>query len=112
MDIVLNGDVAEPTTKTVTKVQRPKKYHVILLNDDFTPMDFVTRILKDVFFKTMQESIEIMLEVHHNGRGIAGTYTREIAETQSSTAMDIAAEHGHPLKCIIEVDDDDSESTD
>ena len=112
MDIVLSdAPVVEAETKTVTATKRPQMYHVILLNDDFTPMDFVVKLLEEIFFLTHDESLAVMLEVHHYGKGVAGTYTREVAETKMSEAMEIAELNGHPLKCTIEAANTDN-STD
>jgi len=97
-------DMADPTVQEQIKVKmtRPKRYHVILLNDDFTPMDFVVRLLADIFDRSPEESLVIMMEVHQNGRGIANTYSQEIANMKSNEAMDVAFKFSHPLKCTVE----------
>jgi len=113
MDIVMTGDpgvVAD--TKTVVKVQRPTMYKVVFLNDDFTPMNFVVKILEEVFFRDYEESLAIMLEVHHNGRGIAGVYSKEIAETKVEETNEIAALNGYPLKVIAEPDEQNNSGND
>ncbi len=105
MDIleVLNmSDIADPVQKTKVKTVKPKLYHVVFLNDDFTPMDFVTEILQQIFDRTRPEAISITLEVHHNNKGIAGTYTYELAEQKIYEAMDLAKIHGYPLSLITE----------
>jgi ATP-dependent Clp protease adaptor protein ClpS len=84
------------------KLGRPKKYKVVLYNDDYTPMNLVTSILVDVFNKGNQEAYSIMMSVHKRGRGVAGVYSKQIAETKVSAAKDIAREHGSPLHCEAE----------
>lgn len=109
MDIVMTDDpgvVVEP--KTVVKVQRPKMYKVVLLNDDFTPMNFVIQLLQEVFGKDHEESLAIMLEVHHFGRGIAGVYSKEIAETKVEETMALANLNEYPLRVIAEPDGSDT----
>lgn len=89
-------------TKTKQKAKRPSMYNVILLNDDFTPMDFVTQLLVELFDKSYEAAMSIMLEVHKSGRGIAGTYSKEIANEKSSDANRAASYHGYPLRTIVE----------
>ena len=84
------------------QLKEPSKYAVVLLNDDFTPMDFVIEILTRFFQKSREESERIMLQVHHQGRGVAGIYTYEIAETKVAMVNQFSQEHGHPLKTIME----------
>jgi ATP-dependent Clp protease adaptor protein ClpS len=93
-------DVAVEEAKP--EVKRPPLYKVILLNDDYTPMDFVVHILK-VFFNMNQEAAtHIMLEIHVQGKGICGSFTREIAETKVAQVNEYARENQHPLLCIME----------
>lgn len=109
MDITMT-DVIDDTaviTKTVTKVERPKLYNIIMLNDDFTPMDFVVKVLEEIFFKSREDSLAIMLEIHHLGRGIAGTYSREIADEKLNDTLEAAKINGFPLKVIIELASED-----
>lgn len=80
----------------------PGKYQVILLNDDFTPQDFVVDVLMDVFNKTEPEAVHIMLQVHYLQRGTCGVYTREVAETKLERVSTKAQKAGHPLKCVME----------
>ena len=89
------------------KLKKPPLYKVILLNDDFTPMEFVVAILQDIFRKTEEESIQVMLHVHQKGVGICGVYTREIAETKVELVMQAATNHQHPLQCTMEPDVED-----
>jgi len=77
-------------------------YKVLLLNDDYTPMDFVVEVLMQVFKKTELEATRVMLQVHHTGVGVAGIYSFEIAETKVSQVMDASSAEGHPLQCTME----------
>lgn len=77
-------------------------YQVILLNDDFTPMDFVVRILVELFYLSTEQAERVMLEVHHKGRGVCGLFTREIAETRVAQVNQAARQNEHPLLCVME----------
>lgn len=77
-------------------------YQVFLLNDDYTPMDFVVVILQQFFAKHYSMAVEIMLEVHHRGKGVCGVYTRDIAETKVAQVNEFARLNGHPLLCKME----------
>ena len=90
------GGIATVTRK---KVKRPRAYKVLLHNDDYTTMDFVVYILRKYFRKTEEEAQAIMLKVHHEGVGVCGIYTREVAETKVAEVMRAAKKHGHPLLC-------------
>ena len=96
----------ESGTKTLTrpeqKVKNPSMYKVLLLNDDYTPMDFVILILMQFFKKDEVESAKIMLEVHNNGAGKAGVYTFEVAETKVHLVNQFSNKNKHPLKCVME----------
>jgi ATP-dependent Clp protease adaptor protein ClpS len=96
-----DGDVAL-LLRTKSKVKRPSMYKVILLNDDYTPMDFVVHILERFFGKNVEEAVKIMLQVHNDGSAVCGVYTFEVAEAKSTVVMDYAQSNGHPLECIIE----------
>jgi ATP-dependent Clp protease adaptor protein ClpS len=85
-----------------TKKQDPTQYAVILLNDDYTPMDFVVNVLETVFQKSPAEAYRVMMQVHLNGRGVAGIYVWEVAETKAEKVAALAAGAGHPLKAAIE----------
>ncbi len=89
---------AEPKLKP----KRPSLYRVLLLNDDFTPMDFVIHVLETFFHKTKDEATNIMLRVHHEGAGLCGVYTYEVAETKVLQVMEFARQHQHPLQCVME----------
>jgi ATP-dependent Clp protease adaptor protein ClpS len=84
------------------KSQDPKLYNVILLNDDYTTMEFVLQILETLFHKSPAEAFGIMMHVHRNGRGLAGVYTWEVAETKADQVASMAAEAGYPLRATIE----------
>jgi ATP-dependent Clp protease adaptor protein ClpS len=88
--------------RTRMKTKKPSMYRVLLLNDDFTPMDFVVQVLERFFGKNVQEATEIMMHVHRKGVGICGTYTYEVAETKVSAVMDFARKNEHPLQCTME----------
>lgn len=100
---------------TVTQTQRetadqalpvrlapPPMYQVVLLNDDYTPMDFVVFVLRHVFHKTERQAEQIMLQVHHQGRAVCGIYTRDIASTRVETVLRLAHDNQHPLQCLME----------
>jgi ATP-dependent Clp protease adaptor protein ClpS len=93
------GEVLSDTRDEVTE---PPMYRVLLLNDDYTTMEFVVEILMAVFKKTAREATRIMLNVHNSGVGLCGVYSYEIAETKVDTVHAIAKEHGFPLKCTME----------
>ncbi|MBT5047578.1 MAG: ATP-dependent Clp protease adapter ClpS [Rhodospirillaceae bacterium] len=97
-----------PTTGVVVrskpKTRKPSMYKVIMLNDDYTPMEFVVMVLEGVFNRSHDEAVQIMLHVHQKGVGICGVYTYEVAETKVTQVMDMAQrqEHQHPLQCTLE----------
>jgi ATP-dependent Clp protease adaptor protein ClpS len=98
----------EPGTGVVVKAKpktkKPSMYKVLMLNDDYTPMEFVVHILERFFNKNRQEATRIMLHVHRRGVGICGVYTYEVAETKVTQVMDFARQHQHPLQCTLEKD--------
>ncbi len=96
------GAGAAVITRTRTQTKRPSMYRVLLLNDDYTPMEFVIAILQAFFNKNPEEATRIMLHVHNNGVGECGVYTYEIAETKVAQVMDHARKNQHPLQCIME----------
>ena len=91
-------------TRTRTKTKKPSMYKVLLLNDDYTPMEFVVHVLQRFFSKNAEDATKIMLHVHQNGVGICGVFTYEVAETKVSQVMDLARQHDHPLQCTMEKD--------
>jgi ATP-dependent Clp protease adaptor protein ClpS len=84
------------------KLKRPPLYRVILLNDDYTPMEFVVQVLEKVFGMDRKTATRVMLEVHTKGKGICGVYTYEIAETKVAQVTSLAQQHQHPLLCTME----------
>lgn len=100
-----NGSSKQDTatiTKPRTKSKRPSLYRVLLLNDDYTPMEFVVLVLQDVFNKTREDAMRIMLHVHNHGVGECGVYPFEVAETKVTRVMDAARKNQHPLQCVME----------
>lgn len=89
-------------TRTKPKTKKPSLYKVLLLNDDYTPMEFVVHILERFFNKGPEEAMKIMLHVHQHGVGVCGLYTYEVAETKVTQVMDFARQHQHPLQCTME----------
>jgi ATP-dependent Clp protease adaptor protein ClpS len=89
-------------TKTRSKTKRPSLYRVLLLNDDYTPMEFVVHVLERFFQKNREEATRIMLHVHRRGVGVCGVFTYEVAETKVTQVMDLARQNQHPLQCTIE----------
>jgi ATP-dependent Clp protease adaptor protein ClpS len=92
------GVVIKPKMKT----KKPSMYKVIMLNDDYTPMEFVVHVLERFFSKNREEATKIMLHVHQRGVGVCGTFTYEVAETKVTQVMDFARQHQHPLQCTVE----------
>jgi ATP-dependent Clp protease adaptor protein ClpS len=99
-----DGGDTGTVTLTRTKTQKPAMYKVLLLNDDYTPMEFVIYVLQRFFSKSAEEATKIMLHVHQNGVGICGVFTYEVAETKVTQVMDMARQHDHPLQCTMEKD--------
>jgi len=88
--------------KAKTRTKKPSMYKVLMLNDDYTPMEFVVHVLERFFGKNHEEANRIMMHVHRRGVGICGVYTYEIAETKVNQVMDFARRHQHPLQCTLE----------
>jgi ATP-dependent Clp protease adaptor protein ClpS len=84
------------------KVKPPPLYKVMLLNDDYTPMDFVVVVLQTVFAMSREKATQVMLQVHREGMGVCGTYTREVASAKVEQVINIARKHQHPLQCTME----------
>ena len=91
-------------TKTKPKVKKPSMYKVMLLNEEYTPMEFVVHILERFFGKSGEDATRIMLHVHQKGVGVCGVYTYEVAETKLTQTIDFAKKNQHPLQCIMEKD--------
>ncbi len=96
--------ISSPGISTVPgeEVECPRRYQVLLHNDDYTTMDFVVHILEAVFRRPRNEAVRIMLNVHENGMGVAGVYIKQVAETKVDQVHRTAREHGHPLRCSME----------
>ena len=93
------GTVAE---KQASRVKPPPIYQVVLLNDDYTPMEFVVGVLQKFFGKGREQATQIMLKVHHEGRGVCGVYPRDIAATKVEQVCSYSRQHQHPLQCVME----------
>ncbi len=89
-------------TKTRKKTRKPHMFKVLLMNDDYTPMEFVVYVLEKCFSKGREEATTIMLHVHQRGVGVCGVYSREIAEAKVAQVLDLAHRHEHPLQCTME----------
>jgi ATP-dependent Clp protease adaptor protein ClpS len=89
-------------TRTRPKTKKPSLYKVLILNDDYTPMEFVVHVLERFFAKPREEAVQIMLHVHRHGVGICGVYTFEVAETKVAQVIELARRHQHPLQCTME----------
>lgn len=96
----LEGELME--ADPVTKAKRPPMYKVVLLNDDFTPMDFVVTVIEHIYRKSHEDAVELMLAVHEKGSAIVGVYTREVAETKVDQTVEYARINEHPLQCAME----------
>ena len=101
-DKIGDGTTTGVVIKVRPKTKKPALYKVIMLNDDYTPMEFVIHVLERFFSKTREEATAIMLHVHQRGVGICGVYTYEVAETKVTQVMDFARQHQHPLQCTLE----------
>lgn len=97
-----NGSGAQLATKTRTKPKKPSQYKVLLLNDDYTPMEFVVMVLKRFFRMDLEQATRVMLHVHQRGVGVCGVFPYEVAETKVNQVMDFARENQHPLQCTLE----------
>ena len=98
------SNVTNIITQEKVELKKPKLFKVILLNDDYTPMEYVVNLIKIVFRKNESEAVNIMLMVHKKGSGVCGIFTKEIAETKVETVLKMAKSDQHPLKCIMEPD--------
>ena len=98
----MGGPGTGVVTKTRAKTKKPSMYKVLMLNDDYTPMEFVIYVLERFFGKSREEATQVMLHVHNRGVGICGVFTYEVAETKATQVMDAARKEGHPLQCTLE----------
>jgi ATP-dependent Clp protease adaptor protein ClpS len=107
-DDAIGGDGGGPSTGVITEskpeTKKPSMYKVLMLNDDYTPMEFVIHVLVRFFGKSQEEATKIMLHVHQRGVGICGVYPYEIAESKVTQVVDFALKHQHPLQCTLEKD--------
>lgn len=92
-------------TRSRTRTKRPSMYRVLLLNDDYTPMEFVVYVLERYFNKSREQATQIMLHVHNHGVGVCGVFTFEVAETKVAQVLDLARRNEHPLQCTMEKED-------
>ena len=99
-----DGSNVGVVVKNEAKTRKPSMYKVVMLNDDYTPMECVVLVLERFFSKSHEEAIQIMLHVHQKGVGICGVFTYEVAETKVSQVMDLAQQYEHPLQCTLEKD--------
>lgn len=97
-----DGNQTGVVTRTAPKTKKPPMYKVLILNDDFTPMEFVVFVLERFFHKSRQEATRIMLHVHRKGIGVCGVFTYEVAETKVTQVVDFARQNQHPLQCTME----------
>jgi len=98
------GTGTDVVVKARPKTRKPAMYKVLMLNDDYTPMEFVVHVLERFFQKNREEATQIMLHVHRRGVGVCGVFTYEVAETKVTQVMDLARQNQHPLQCTIEKD--------
>ena len=98
------GDHGVATAESQPKLKKPPLYRVVLLNDDYTPMEFVVQILQKIFSLERPVATRVMLQVHTQGKGVCGVYTYEIAETKVAQVMELAKRNQHPLRCTLEED--------
>lgn len=91
------------TSLALQKINEPALYQIVVLNDDFTPMEFVVRLLENIFNIGRRVASEIMLEAHVSGRAACGIFTRDVAETKLHAALELARTHEHPLTCMMEI---------
>jgi len=99
-----SADTLKSKKKQLLSLGEPPLYKVYLLNDDFTPMDFVVALLQDIFHQSLDVATDIMLNIHHQGKGLCGLYPREIAETKIKQVHQKSKHAEHPLRCIMEKD--------
>jgi ATP-dependent Clp protease adaptor protein ClpS len=93
---------AQSNTVSKSKIEYPERFNVVLLNDDFTPMDFVVQLLVEIFNRTIDEARDITMQIHDNGKGIAGTYGFEIAEQKKQEAVSVTRFNKYPLTIVVE----------
>jgi ATP-dependent Clp protease adaptor protein ClpS len=97
-----DGQGAAVVERKTAKVEPPGLYQVVMLNDDYTPMEFVILVLQEYFQRDLETATQIMLKIHHEGRGVCGVYTKDVAATKVELVLAAARRGGHPLQCILE----------
>ncbi|MDN3922032.1 ATP-dependent Clp protease adapter ClpS [Roseateles violae] len=97
-----DGDGVTTVERVPQKTEPPRLYQVLLLNDDFTPMEFVVMVLQEYFRHDLDTATQIMLKIHHEGRGVCGVFTKDVAATKVELVLAAARRAGHPLQCIME----------
>ncbi|MEW6098742.1 MAG: ATP-dependent Clp protease adapter ClpS [Pseudomonadota bacterium] len=97
-----DGEGTVVVERQSSKVEPPRLYQVVMLNDDFTPMEFVVMVLQQFFHRDLETATQIMLKIHHEGRGVCGVYTKDVAATKVEMVLAAARRAGHPLQCIME----------
>ena len=101
-DIPEGDDGTVVMERRTQKTRPPSMYQVVMLNDDYTPMEFVVIVIQEFFSKDLETATQIMLKIHLDGRGVCGVYSRDVAQTKVDQVMDAANKAGHPLQCISE----------
>lgn len=97
-----DGQGAVVVERRTARVEPPRMYQVVLLNDDYTPMEFVVMVLQEFFQRNLETATQIMLKIHHEGRGVCGVYTKDVASTKVESVLAAAKRSGHPLQCTME----------
>ena len=97
-----DGQGAVVAERQAQKTEPPRMYQVVLLNDDYTPMEFVVMVLQEYFKRDLETATQIMLKIHHEGRGVCGVYSKDVAATKVELVLAAARRGGHPLQCIME----------
>ena len=97
-----DGQGAVVVERQAQKTEPPKMYQVVLLNDDYTPMEFVVMVLQEYFNRDLETATQIMLKIHHEGRGVCGVYSKDVAATKVELVLAAARRGGHPLQCTME----------
>ncbi|ANH66542.1 ATP-dependent Clp protease adapter ClpS [Mitsuaria sp. 7] len=97
-----DGGNSTTLERVAQKTEPPRLYQVLMLNDDFTPMEFVVMVLQEYFRHDLDTATQIMLKIHHDGRGVCGVFTKDVAATKVETVLAAARRAGHPLQCIME----------
>ncbi|MDD2811555.1 ATP-dependent Clp protease adapter ClpS [Rhodoferax sp.] len=97
-----DGDGTVVLERRTQKTRPPSMYQVVMLNDDYTPMEFVVMVIQEFFSKDLETATQIMLQIHIDGKGVCGVYSRDVAATKVDQVMDAAQKAGHPLQCVSE----------